>query len=41
MIIVMEYANILSFSAALLGLPKLLKEEDIHAEYPSDTDDGK
>lgn len=28
-----------SFSAALLGLPKLLKEEDIHAEYPSDTDD--
>jgi len=28
-----------SFSAALLGLPKLLKEEDIHTEYPSDTDD--
>lgn len=27
------------FSAALLGLPKLLKEEDIHAEYPADTDD--
>ncbi|KAI0412688.1 fungal-specific transcription factor domain-containing protein [Xylaria grammica] len=27
------------FSAAILGLPKLLKEEDIHAEYPSDTDD--
>ncbi|TVY82332.1 Transcriptional activator protein acu-15 [Lachnellula suecica] len=27
------------FSAALLGLPKLLKEEDVHAEYPSDTDD--
>ncbi|CZT44241.1 probable transcription activator protein acu-15 [Rhynchosporium secalis] len=27
------------FSAALLGLPKLLKEDDIHAEYPSDTDD--
>ncbi|KAI0009873.1 fungal-specific transcription factor domain-containing protein [Xylariaceae sp. FL0662B] len=27
------------FSAAMLGLPKLLKEEDIHAEYPSDTDD--
>jgi hypothetical protein len=23
----------------LLGLPKLLKEDDIHAEYPSDTDD--
>ena len=28
-----------SFSAAILGLPKLLKEEDIHAEYPSDIDD--
>lgn len=27
------------FSASLLGLPKLLKEEDIHAEYPADTDD--
>ncbi|OWO97713.1 transcription factor Cys [Marssonina coronariae] len=27
------------FSAALLGLPKLLKEEDIHAEYPSSTDE--
>lgn len=27
------------FSAALLGLPRLLKEEDIHAEYPADTDD--
>ncbi|KAI1662563.1 fungal-specific transcription factor domain-containing protein [Daldinia decipiens] len=27
------------FSAAMLGLPKLLKEDDIHAEYPSDTDD--
>lgn len=23
----------------MLGLPKLLKEEDIHAEFPSDTDD--
>jgi hypothetical protein len=32
-------ANSHSFSAALLGLPKLLKEEDIHCEYPSDTDD--
>src|SRR5690606_32538908 len=28
-----------SFSAAILGLPKLLKEDDIHAEYPVDTDD--
>ncbi|KAI1260966.1 fungal-specific transcription factor domain-containing protein [Xylariaceae sp. FL1019] len=27
------------FSAAMLGLPKLLNEDDIHAEYPSDTDD--
>ncbi|KAL8388054.1 hypothetical protein RB595_009486 [Gaeumannomyces hyphopodioides] len=27
------------FSAAILGLPKLLNEDDIHAEYPSDTDD--
>jgi hypothetical protein len=32
-------SNFYSFSAALLGLPKLLKEDDIHAEYPSDTDD--
>ncbi len=28
-----------SFSASMLGLPKLLREEDVHAEYPSDTDD--
>ena len=27
------------FSAAILGLPKQLKDEDIHAEYPADTDD--
>ncbi|KAI1861434.1 uncharacterized protein JN550_010814 [Neoarthrinium moseri] len=27
------------FSAAILGLPKVLKEEDVHAEYPSDCDD--
>ncbi|KAF5673331.1 transcriptional activator acu-15 [Fusarium heterosporum] len=27
------------FSAATLGLPKLLREEDIQAEYPCDTDD--
>ncbi|KAL8799399.1 MAG: hypothetical protein Q9182_005917 [Xanthomendoza sp. 2 TL-2023] len=27
------------FSAAILGLPKLLKEEDIQTEYPVDTDD--
>ncbi|KAH7164306.1 fungal-specific transcription factor domain-containing protein [Fusarium sp. MPI-SDFR-AT-0072] len=27
------------FSAATLGLPKLLKEEDIQTEYPCDTDD--
>ncbi|KID68745.1 Transcriptional activator protein acu-15, partial [Metarhizium hybridum] len=27
------------FTAATLGLPKMLKEDDIHTEYPSDTDD--
>ncbi|KAL8915048.1 MAG: hypothetical protein Q9171_000488 [Xanthocarpia ochracea] len=27
------------FSAALLGTPKLLKEEEIHTEYPVDIDD--
>ncbi|KAH8671116.1 fungal-specific transcription factor domain-containing protein [Xylariales sp. PMI_506] len=27
------------FSAAMLGLPKVLNEDDIHAEYPSDCDD--
>ncbi|TGO81303.1 hypothetical protein BPOR_1217g00020 [Botrytis porri] len=27
------------FSASLLGLPKLLREDDIYAEYPSDIDD--
>jgi hypothetical protein len=27
------------FSAATLGLPKLLKEDDIQTEYPCDTDD--
>ncbi|KAF8443457.1 fungal-specific transcription factor domain-containing protein [Terfezia claveryi] len=28
-----------SFSAAMLGLPRLLKDEDISTEYPSDIDD--
>lgn len=28
-----------SFSAAILGLPKLMNETDIHAEYPADIDD--
>ena len=28
-----------SFSAALLGLPKLMKEGDIFAEFPADVDD--
>ena len=28
-----------SFTAAMLGLPKLLTEADIHAEYPADIDD--
>ncbi|KAL9592521.1 MAG: hypothetical protein Q9179_006636 [Wetmoreana sp. 5 TL-2023] len=27
------------FSAAMLGLPKLLREDDIHTEYPVDIDD--
>jgi len=27
------------FTAATLGLPKMLKEDDVQAEYPSDTDD--
>ncbi|OAA57695.1 C6 transcription factor FacB [Cordyceps fumosorosea ARSEF 2679] len=27
------------FSAATLGLPKLLREDDLQVEYPSDTDD--
>ncbi|KAF2122866.1 transcriptional activator protein-like protein acu-15 [Lophiotrema nucula] len=27
------------FSAAHLGLPKLMKEEDVHCEYPVDADD--
>ena len=31
--------NVYSFTAATLGLPKLLREEDVQAEYPSDTDD--
>jgi Fungal specific transcription factor domain len=35
----LKVTNRYSFSAASLGLPKLLKEEDIHAEYPSDIDD--
>lgn len=30
---------IFSFSAALLGLPKLLNESDVHSEYPADVDD--
>jgi len=28
-----------SFSAALLGLPRLLNDGDIHTEYPTDIDD--
>ncbi|OPB37079.1 Zn2Cys6 transcriptional regulator [Trichoderma guizhouense] len=28
-----------TMTAAITGLPKLLKEEDVQAEYPSDTDD--
>ena len=29
----------ISLSAATLGLPKLLKDVDVHTEYPSDIDD--
>lgn len=39
MLEVTRHTNRYSFSGAILGLPKLLKEDDIHAEYPSDTDD--
>lgn len=28
-----------SFSAAHIGLPKLIREEDVHCEYPVDADD--
>ena len=31
--------NNISFSAAILGLPKLFNENDIHTEYPADVDD--
>ena len=34
-----NFAEIFSFSAANLGLPKLLNDTDIHAEYPADVDD--
>ena len=37
--LLMLQLNTDSFSAALLGLPKLLNEGDIHAEYPADVDD--
>ena len=32
-------SDILSFSAAILGLPRLLNEGDMYAEYPADVDD--
>lgn len=32
-------ANLPSLSAAHLGLPKLIREEDVHCEYPVDADD--
>jgi hypothetical protein len=28
-----------SFSAAMLGVPRLLRDGDVHTEYPSDIDD--
>lgn len=35
----MSILTIDSFTAATLGLPKLLKDDDVQAEYPSDIDD--
>lgn len=35
----MPVLKTLSFSAAILGLPKLLNGVDIHAEFPADVDD--
>lgn len=32
-------SDTLSLSAAHLGLPKLIREEDVHCEYPVDADD--
>jgi hypothetical protein len=32
-------ADCYSLSAAHLGLPKLIREEDVHCEYPVDADD--
>lgn len=34
-----QYSHVHSFTAATLGLPKLLKEADVQTEYPSDADD--
>lgn len=34
-----RHADDHSFSAAQLGLPQLMKEEDVHCEYPVDADD--
>ena len=34
-----QVADDCRFTAATLGLPKLLREEDVQTEYPSDTDD--
>jgi len=28
-----------SFAAAALGLPRLIRDDDVHAEYPTDVDD--
>jgi hypothetical protein len=34
-----NHLTLSSFSAAQLGLPRLLKDEDVHCEYPVDADD--
>ena len=34
-----SWLTLVSFSAAHLGLPKLIREEDVHCEYPVDADD--
>ena len=33
------YANFCSFSSVILGLPKHIKDDDVHCEYPVDADD--
>lgn len=37
--VLLELTSLNSFSAALTGLPVLLREDDIRTEYPADVDD--